>query len=63
MELNLDRDVKSNKKDFSRFNSSKKKTSENVGPLLNGADGLVTKDMEKVEVLSDLPSALVNGKW
>lgn len=32
LELNLERDVKSNKKGFYRYIDSKKKTKENVGP-------------------------------
>lgn len=60
MELNPDREIKGNKKGFSRCNSSKRKTSGNMGPLLNGAGGLVTKDMEKAEVLNDTcPLSLV----
>lgn len=50
MKLNLLRDVKDNKKGFDRCTSSKSKTRENMGPLLNGAGNRVTKDMEKTEV-------------
>lgn len=35
MELNLARDV-NKQKDFCKYRSSKKKTRENVGPLLDG---------------------------
>lgn len=60
MDLNLGRNVKGNKNVFSRYKSSKRKTSENVDSLLNGAGGLVTKDMEKAEVLHDTcPLSLV----
>lgn len=37
-----------NKKFFYRFNGSKTKTWESVGPLLNGAGELVTKYTERV---------------
>lgn len=56
VELNLARDVKSNKTAFYRFTSSKMETMENVGPLLNGTGDRVLKDMEKSEVLSDFTS-------
>ncbi|GAB0189216.1 mitochondrial enolase superfamily member 1 [Grus japonensis] len=52
MELNLARDVKDNKKGFFYFISSKRKTRENVGLLLNEVDTLVTEDTEKVELLN-----------
>jgi len=35
LELNLSRDVKKNKKCFFKYISSKRKTRDNVGPLLN----------------------------
>lgn len=42
LELKLARDVKGNIKGFSRYVSSKMKTRENVGLLLNGAGNLMT---------------------
>ena len=45
------REVKGNKKDFCKYMSSKRKTKENVGLLLNGTRALVTQDMEETEVL------------
>ncbi|GAB0183643.1 mitochondrial enolase superfamily member 1 [Grus japonensis] len=50
LELNLARDVKDNKKDFFKYISSKRKTRENVGPLLNEVGALVTEDTEKAEL-------------
>lgn len=38
---------------FLRSINSKRKIKETVGPLVNAAENLVTKDMEKFEVLSD----------
>ena len=52
LELNLVRDVKANKKDFYKHISSKRKTRENAGQLLNGTGVLVTKDIEKANILS-----------
>jgi len=48
-ELNLAKDVKGNKKGFYSYRGDKKKTRENVGLLLNGA-----QHMEKAEVLNAL---------
>ncbi|KAK4815949.1 hypothetical protein QYF61_010443 [Mycteria americana] len=50
LELILLRDVKTNK-DFYKNFSSKKKTRENVGLLLNGAVDLVTKNVEEANPL------------
>ncbi|CAM4583755.1 unnamed protein product [Lepidochelys olivacea] len=51
LELQLARDVKSNKKSFFRYVSNKKKVKESVGPLLNKGGNLVTEDVEKANVL------------
>ncbi|CAM5152844.1 unnamed protein product [Eretmochelys imbricata] len=50
LELQLARDVKSNKKDFFRYVSNKKKVKE--GPLLNEGGNLVTEDVEKANILN-----------
>jgi len=52
LELNLVRDVKDNKKSFFRYISSKWKTRDNVGPLLNEVGALVMEDAEKAELLN-----------
>jgi len=52
LELNLSRDVKDNKKGFINYISSKQKTRENVGLLLNEVSALVTEDAEKAELLN-----------
>ncbi|GAB0180427.1 hypothetical protein GRJ2_000508000 [Grus japonensis] len=49
IELNLDRDIKGNKKSFYRYVSDKRKTRENVDPLWNETGGLLTQDMDKAE--------------
>ncbi|KAK4832432.1 hypothetical protein QYF61_023156, partial [Mycteria americana] len=52
MELSLARNVKGNKKRFYKYINNKRKTKENMGPLLNEAGALMTKDTEEPEVLS-----------
>lgn len=47
-------DVKGNKKNFYRYISCKRKTREDVGPLLSEAGSLTAKDMEQDEVLNAL---------
>ncbi|CAM5151080.1 unnamed protein product [Eretmochelys imbricata] len=52
LELQLARDVKSNKKGFFRYVGNKKKAKESVGPLMNEGGNLVTEDVEKANVLN-----------
>lgn len=52
LQLDLVRYVKSNKKGFCRYTSSKRRTREQAGLLLNGRGELVRNDMEKAEVLN-----------
>ncbi|GAB0178742.1 mitochondrial enolase superfamily member 1 [Grus japonensis] len=52
LELKLVRDVKDNKKGFFKYISSKRKTRENVGPLLNEVGALVTEDTENADLLN-----------
>jgi len=52
LELNVVREVKDNKKGFLKYDSSKTKTRENVGPLLNEMGALVMEDTEKVKLLN-----------
>ena len=53
IELYLARDIKGNRKSFSRYISDKEKTRENMGPLWKEMGHLVVWDMEKAEVLND----------
>jgi len=52
LELNLARDVKDNKKGFFKYISSKRKTRDNVGLLLNEVGALASEDTEKMELLN-----------
>jgi len=52
LELNLSRDVKKNMKGLFKYISSKCKTRENVGLLLNEVGALVVEDTEKVVLLN-----------
>ncbi|PKU36969.1 rna-directed dna polymerase from mobile element jockey- hypothetical protein [Limosa lapponica baueri] len=45
-------DVKVNKKGFCKYIGGKRKTRENVGPLLNETGAMVAEDAEKVELLN-----------
>ncbi|GAB0181301.1 mitochondrial enolase superfamily member 1 [Grus japonensis] len=51
LELNLARDVKDNNKGVCKYISSKRKTRENVGLLLNEVGALAMEDTEKVGLL------------
>ncbi|GAB0204970.1 mitochondrial enolase superfamily member 1 [Grus japonensis] len=62
LELNLARDVKDKKKGFFKYISSKRKTRENVGPLLNEVGALVTEDTEKVELLNVFFASVFTAK-
>ena len=61
-ELHLTRDVKGNKKSFYRYLGDKRKTRENVGPLQKETGDLVTRDMEKAEVLNDFFASVFTSK-
>lgn len=54
MELNPARDVRGNKKSFNIYVGDKRKIRRNVGPLWKETGDLVTQDLEKAKVLSDL---------
>ncbi|CAM4592199.1 unnamed protein product, partial [Lepidochelys kempii] len=62
LELQLARDVKSNKKGFFRYVSNKKKVKESVGPLLNEGGNLVTEDVEKANVLNAFFASVFTNK-
>ncbi|GAB0182218.1 hypothetical protein GRJ2_000687100 [Grus japonensis] len=62
LELNLARDVKDNKKGFFKYISSKRKTRENVGLLLNEVGALVMEDTEKTELLNAFFASVFTAK-
>ncbi|CAM5119228.1 unnamed protein product [Eretmochelys imbricata] len=62
LELQLARDVKSNKKGFFRYVSNKKKVKESVGPLLNEGGNLVTENVEKANVLNAFFASVFTNK-
>ncbi|GAB0207209.1 mitochondrial enolase superfamily member 1 [Grus japonensis] len=62
LELNLARDVKDKKKGFFKYISSKRKTRENVGPLLNEVGALVMEDTEKAELLNAFFASVFTAK-
>lgn len=55
------RDIKDNKEGFNKCISSKRKTREYVGLLLNVPGDLETKDVEKAEVLSAFFTSVFTG--
>ncbi|CAM4601352.1 unnamed protein product [Lepidochelys olivacea] len=62
LELQLARDVKSNKKGFFRYVGNKKKAKESVGPLLNEGGNLVTEDVEKANILNAFFASVFTNK-
>lgn len=63
MAVEVAKDVKSSKKRFYKYLSSKRKGKESMVPLIRGVEELVTQDMEKtrVEVLN--PFFLPHFHW
>ncbi|GAB0204486.1 mitochondrial enolase superfamily member 1 [Grus japonensis] len=62
LELSLARDVKDNKKGFFKYISSKRKTRENVDPLLNEVGALMMEDTEKAELLNVFFASVFTAK-
>ena len=56
------RDVRNQKKGCFNYISSKRKTRENVGPLLNEVGVLVTKYAEKAELLKAFFASVFSAK-
>ena len=50
--MNLDKDIKHNKKGYYKYLNDKRKTRENVGLLLRETEDMVTWDSEKDKVLN-----------
>lgn len=61
LELNLDKDVKDNNTSVFKYIKTKG-TEDNVGPLLNETETLVTEDTEKAELLNDTFVLVFTGK-
>jgi len=62
MELNLTKGFKGYKKVFNKYIGDKRKTRENVGPLLNEKGDLITQEMEKAEVLNAAFASVFTSK-
>jgi len=54
--------VKGNKKGFFKYTSSKQRTREGVGPLVNEVGALVMEDTEKVELLNAFFASVFSAK-
>jgi len=54
LESYLARDIKDNQKSFFRYISSKWKTRENVGPLLNEVSALVMEGTQRAQLLESI---------
>jgi len=62
LELKLARDARNNKKGFFNYISSKWKTRDNVGLLLNEVGVLVTEDAEKAELMNAFFASVFSAK-
>ena len=62
MELNLAKDVKSNKKSSCKYMIDKRKTKENINAYLNEAGDLVTVKTEKSEALNAFYTSVFTSK-
>jgi len=62
LELNLERDVKDNKKGFLKYISSKWMIRKNVGLLLKKVSALVLEDTEKAELLNAFFTSVLTAK-
>ena len=54
--------MKGNKKGFFKYTSSKQRTREGVGPLVNEVGALVMEDTEKVELLNAFFASVFSAK-
>ena len=54
--------IKDNKKSILKYVNSKRKTRENVGPLLNEVGALLTMNAEKAEILNAFFASVFSAK-
>ena len=62
LELSLATKVKDNNKYFCKYIYSKRRARENLHPLMDAEDNLVTKDQDKSEVLNASFASVFNSK-
>jgi len=62
IESNLGRDIKGNENKFYRCVNNKRKGREDVDPLQKETGDLVTRDIEKAEVLNDFSASVFTSK-
>ncbi|PKU39436.1 rna-directed dna polymerase from mobile element jockey- hypothetical protein [Limosa lapponica baueri] len=62
LEINLAGNVEDSRKGSFKYTGSKRKTKENVGPLLNEVGALLTEDTEKVELLNAFFNSVFTAK-
>ena len=62
IESNLGRDIKGNENKFYRCVNNKRKAREDVDPLQKETGDLVTRDIEKAEVLNDFSASVFTSK-
>lgn len=62
LELNVAKDVKDNKKGICKYINNRRKRKDNMGLLLNEGGTLVTKDVEKAELLNATFAMVFTGK-
>ena len=60
--MNLARDMKDKKKGLCKYINSKRNTRENLTPMLNREEELLTNGMEKTKVLSAYFASIFTGK-
>ena len=61
MELNLERDVKDNKKGFCRYIGRRRQAKDSVPPLIKGNGEQASSDIEKAEVLNECFASVFMG--